>query len=262
MQKVQLPSGLHVTRCGQGQDLVLLHGWGVNSGVWAPIIAPLQARFRLHLIDLPGFGDNVNILPADYQLDSLAAMLEDAVPDNAWLMGWSMGGLIANQLALRGKVKLARLLLLATSPKFTAQPPWHGIQPAILEMFAAQLTADVGKTLHRFLAIQAMGSESARQDVKIISAAVQSRPVPTKQTLQKGLDLLETCDLRNAVSALCLPVELIFGRLDTLVPHKAMDDIAACYPGARLKLFPHASHAPFISHSEEFCDWLLECQAQ
>ncbi|MCP5077676.1 MAG: alpha/beta fold hydrolase, partial [Psychromonas sp.] len=52
---------------GQGKDLVLLHGWGVNSAVWQPVVELLGKHFRLHLIDLPGFGESKAV--ADYSLD-------------------------------------------------------------------------------------------------------------------------------------------------------------------------------------------------
>ena len=47
-----------VERFGQGPDLVLLHGWGMNGAVWHGIAQELAAHYRLHLVDLPGFGNS------------------------------------------------------------------------------------------------------------------------------------------------------------------------------------------------------------
>ena len=47
---------MHIETVGQGPDLVLIHGWALHGGVFAPLVARLSGRFRLHLVDLPGHG--------------------------------------------------------------------------------------------------------------------------------------------------------------------------------------------------------------
>ena len=47
---------LHVERLGSGPDLVLLHGWALHGGAWAPVAKRLAPRFRVHVVDLPGHG--------------------------------------------------------------------------------------------------------------------------------------------------------------------------------------------------------------
>ena len=57
-----------VERFGQGPDLVLLHGWGMNGAVWHGIAQELAAHYRLHLVDLPGFGNSPLQAGTDYTL--------------------------------------------------------------------------------------------------------------------------------------------------------------------------------------------------
>ena len=49
---------VHVDIIGQGQPLVLIHGWGMHSGVWQPLVKRLSANYMLYLVDLPGMGSS------------------------------------------------------------------------------------------------------------------------------------------------------------------------------------------------------------
>ena len=59
---------LKITSQGQGIPLVLIHGWGLNSGVWQPLAEKLSSFFKVITVDLPGYGLNVNNTLEDYSL--------------------------------------------------------------------------------------------------------------------------------------------------------------------------------------------------
>jgi pimeloyl-[acyl-carrier protein] methyl ester esterase len=240
-----------VTR-GTGPSLVLLHGWGVNSGVWEPLCETLEDHFRVTLIDIPGFGRNTSQLPAKYSLKELVALIAPCIPEQATLLGWSMGGLLAQQFALDFPSRLRQLILVASSPKFCEQDDWRGIKPGILEQFEKQLELDFSKTLKRFLAIQALGSASARDDIKQIQHHVQNYPLPSEYALRQGLKLLSETDLTGQLKHIAIPIHRLYGRLDSLVPQQAIEQIEEILKSTSLHIFPHASHAPFISHPEDF----------
>lgn len=240
-----------VTR-GTGPSLVLLHGWGVNSGVWEPLCETLEDHFRVTLLDIPGFGRNAEQLPAIYNLPELVAMIEPCIPKQATLLGWSLGGLLAQQFAIDFPDHIKQLILVASSPKFTEQDNWRGIKTGILEQFEKQLELDFSKTLKRFLAIQALGSESARDDIKQIQHYVQNYPLPSEYALRQGLRLLSETDLTGQLKQIGVPTHRLYGRLDSLVPQQAIEQIEAIHTSTSVHVFPHASHAPFISHPKEF----------
>lgn len=246
---------------GRGPALVLLHGWGLNSGVWEPLLQHLAADFRVTCIDLPGFGRNADVHLADYSVSALAQMLEPCLPDNAIVLGWSMGGLVAQQLALRYPHKFAKLVVVASSPCFQQQQDWPGIQPQVLRMFEQQLERDFGKTLERFLAIQALGSVTAKKDIKLIRQCIEQYPQPHPNALRGGLSLLSTVDQRQQLATIKLPTLRIYGRLDSLVPQQAVAKIAQLQPHCHSEVIAHASHAPFISHAEEFAHLLRDFAA-
>lgn len=245
------------TSVGQGPHLVLLHGWGLNSGVWHAIVDLLAPFYRVTTIDLPGFGVNQAQMPDSYSLENLAKGIESIMPEQAILLGWSLGGLVAQQIAFRSPQKVSQLILLATSPCFIAQAQWPGIKIPILANFKQQLLENAGATISRFLAIQAMGSPSAKQDVKLIKQYIDSYPLANPLALSAGLELLASSDLRLEFSALNMPCYVLLGRLDSLVPVKLKDCINQLNPAVQVRVFDHSSHAPFISQPACFVQFLL-----
>lgn len=243
---------LYIESMGQGPDLVLLHGWGLNGGVWQGIAPQLAARFRLHLVDLPGVGHSPVGTQQDYRLDSLVQCLLPALPARFHLLGWSMGGLLATRLALLQPERLLSLVTVASAPHFVAEPDWPGIQPQVLQAFSQQLQADPVKTIERFLAIQAMGSEHVKEDVRQLRQFLAERPAPDPAALAGGLRLLAEVDLRDQLANIRLPWLRCYGRLDALVPHAQMALVERLASGSQQQLFAGAAHAPFISHPQAF----------
>ncbi|WP_416306834.1 pimeloyl-ACP methyl ester esterase BioH [Neptunicella sp. SCSIO 80796] len=248
-----MSSSVFSCRQGSGHDLVLLHGWGVNSGVWSSLIELISTDFRITCIDLPGFGGSSDCLPEQYNLASVSDLIVPHIPSNSVILGWSLGGLVASHIAINAKVPLRGLINVASSPKFVATDNWPGISSQVLQMFTQQLNGDFTKTLDRFLAIQAMGSDSARQDVKALKKSIVQHPQPATEALYGGLNILQTADLRADLAQLTLPVLNCYGKLDSLVPQKAHLPITQLYPPThQTEVFAKASHAPFISAQQDF----------
>lgn len=248
---------LKVVTVGQGQNLVLLHGWGLNSGVWDNLVPVLSPHFNMTLIDLPGFGLNHDIVPEDYDLSSVAKLIAEVIPSQSIVLGWSLGGLIAQYIAVNKLVAMKQLVLLCTSPKFKATEEWDGIAEPVLNLFHKQLEHDFGKTLERFLAIQAMGSQSAKSDIRQLKHAIDQYPLPHKNALSGGLKLLSEVDLRDQLSQISIPTTWFFGRLDSLVPQKVAGLINDLQPEAKQVVMSKVSHAPFVSDLESFSNILL-----
>lgn len=234
---------------GRGPNLVLLHGWGMNGAVWHELAARLEADFCLHIVDLPGFGHS-RPLPADSSLADWADSVLAVVPTQAAWLGWSLGGLVATQAALQAPERVSALITLASSPRFVSQAGWPGIRAEVLSGFRQQLAEDHQQVVSRFLALQAMGSEHARDDIRRLRDSLASKPAPHPQALAAGLGLLEAVDLRAQLARLNMPLLRLYGRLDGLVPRKAAALTDALAPNSHSHVEAKASHAPFISHPE------------
>lgn len=243
-----------VERFGQGPDLVLLHGWGMNGAVWHGIVPALASRYRVHLVDLPGFGNSPLAEGVGYNLPWLAEQVATVLPEKCHLLGWSLGGLVASQLALSHPERLHSLITVASSPCFMARDEWPGIAPKVLTGFNQMLTGDFKQTIERFLAIQAMGSEHARDDIRQLRHWLAERPAPQLAALEAGLGLLAEVDLRDELTPLSLPWLRIYGRLDSLVPKASIPLLDERYPASRSVVLEKASHAPFISHPQQFIE--------
>lgn len=234
--------------------LVLLHGWGVNQGVWQAITPDLAQHVQLITPDLPGFGLNRQY-PMPYQLGAVVDQLASQIPAQSYVCGWSLGGVVAIALAKRYPQKVRQLGLIASSPYFIAQPDWPGMASTVMQQFARALSDNIAQTIERFLAIQAMGSSSARQDIKALKLAIMAYPMADPAAIEGALQLLHS-DLRTDFASLSQPIAGFYGRLDSLVPVNVIEKMRLLQPDADFTVAAQASHAPFISHTTEFCVWL------
>ncbi len=240
---------LHVERSGHGPDVVLLHGWAMHGGVFAPLVERLRARCTLHVVDLPGHGLSREAGVA-LTLDAAADAVADVVPAGALWCGWSLGGLIALHAAQRG-VPMRALAMLCASPCFVRRDDWRwGMSPEIFRDFASGLRSDWRGTLDRFLALEAFGSDHAKEELRSLRDALFARGEPAAPVLADGLELLETVDLRAGLPTLALPSAWIAGRRDRLVDPRAMAEAASLTPHASVTVIEHAGHAPFLTHAD------------
>jgi len=255
---------LHVEVIGNGPDLVLLHGWGLNSACWQNIVPQLAQHYRLHLVDLPGFGFSCDAFSHSSSLIDITTALAAVTPENATWLGWSLGGLCASHFALQYPQRVNCLVTVASSPKFMAQElavnglNWPGIKPDVLSYFNQQLAQNLPVTINRFLAIQAMGSLTAKQDIRDLKRLLSLRPEPHIDALTAGLKLLETVDLRDDLLDLTMPFYRLYGRLDTLVPQPVIELMDSALPRSGKHVFQESSHAPFISEPDNFVTILRE----
>ncbi|QTH70490.1 pimeloyl-ACP methyl ester esterase BioH [Pseudoalteromonas xiamenensis] len=235
------------------KNIVLLHGWGMNKAVWQLVNDALQSNPDLHVraLNLPGFG-GANWERDSYTLTAAADELAQQLEDDSILVAWSMAGLFAIDIATRYPQKVAKIILVGSSPFFLGSAQWNGIKPDVLQQFMEALTTNPAKTVERFLAIQAMGSEHAKDDIKCLRTWLAQEASASPIALAGGLNLLKECDLRQQFAALQMPILGIFGRLDALVPVKVVDELYKLNPAFRAEILPKASHAPFISHREDF----------
>ncbi|WP_031429585.1 pimeloyl-ACP methyl ester esterase BioH [Methylomicrobium agile] len=248
---------IHTETYGHGKPIVMVHGWGMHSGIWRPFAKALAGHYRVTCVDLPGHGRSGRI--SAFDLEHLAPALLAAVGDEpaCWL-GWSLGATVALDIASRFPDRTDRLLLLAGNPRFvrthdgTDDPDhWPGVSLRVLEAFSGQLTADAQQTLLRFLALQVHGLPETKALLKILKAAVFECAPPDNASLLQGLQVLKEADLRLAVAAFDRPVAAILGGRDTLVPHAVGAHLQRLQPKLQLHRLEKAGHVPFLTHQQQ-----------
>lgn len=238
-------------------DLVLLHGWGMNNAVWGNWPAQLAktTALRVTLLALPGH-DRVPfdpLLGTGDPRENLAAWADHCLnraPERACWLGWSLGGLVALAAALQAPQRVTGLIPIGSSPRFTTTTGWpHAMNPVLLDQFGKQLQEDPAATLAHFLALQVLHSETGRQVLKGLRVALAAQPAPDFAALATGLQILKTVDLRSDLSQLSVLSLWLFGRLDRLVPIGTADHLSC--PTAAVHRLSEAAHTPFLSHPEE-----------
>lgn len=230
-------------------DLVLLHGWGMNSAVWEGLPL-LGERLKPHPIDLPGHGGQ----PFDAARRWLPNWADDCLqqaPEQAVWLGWSLGGLVAMQAALQAPKRVRALILMTSTPRFVQAVDWRAAVPEdTLDQFSNSLLDDPKGTLERFLALQVRGSTEARTTLRRLRDELARRPAPVPEALAAGLELLRDEDLRGPLPDLRPPTLWLFGERDTLTPPSVAERVALLLPEARTRVIAGAAHAPFLSHAD------------
>ena len=237
--------------------LALLHGWGMTPRVFDALAAQLKDDCTLLPLALPGHGD-ARIL-SDNSLATWASHIAEQLPAQAILLGWSLGGQLAMRIALDCPAQISRLILVSTTPKFVLSQDWPaGMPEQDLQAFGADLQHDTRGTLLRFLSLQTRGAMRQKAILQDLRASFFTQPLPDTQALQAGLDMLMQSDLRAEASLLAQPTTVIHGSLDKLTPPAAADWLASSIPSAHYTLIDGAAHAPFLSHTPQVAEAILE----
>ena len=255
-------SALHAEVSGRGRrDLVLLHGWGMNLRVWDAVAAALARRFRVIAIDLPGHGASDWDLTAPHPAAQVFRVHETLAPltTRYHLVGWSLGGQFALDLAAALPAGIERLVLVATTPRFLAGPDWRcGLKPAALQKLAAGVRAGPAQAVSGFLKLQVRGlapRTAARVRAELQQALVRGGAAHP-EALAWGLERLRVGDLRTQLAQVKKPALVIAGRDDRITPPAAARALAAALPKGRYRSLAGAGHVPFLSHPEAFANLL------
>ena len=245
---------IHLETFGQGKPIVLVHGWAMHSGIWREFARQLALNYRVICVDLPGHGRSEAI--DTFTLARISAELVKAIPEQSYCwLGWSLGATVALDMAARYPERVSSLILLAGNPAFVGSAPtttqWPGMDVLLLGAFAAQLNENCQATLLRFLSLQIKGLPDQKACLKNLKTAVLECAAPDKNTLQSGLGILKQADLRLVLSGLNIPVSVILGGLDALVPVAVGEKMQQLLSSLELNVIDSAGHVPFLSHSRE-----------
>jgi pimeloyl-[acyl-carrier protein] methyl ester esterase len=224
----------------------------MNSGAFALLRSALN-EFPSDALDLPGHGKRP--WRAEHAgLAAHAALLASELPQRCVLVGWSMGGQLALELARLHPERVQALVLLATTPKFPQTTDWpHGLDSRTRAVFRMMLERDWRQTLDDFIALQLRGSRDAASVQQALQQSLLEQGLPVAAAMQAGLDWLDEVDLRAVISDVHQPTLVIAGQHDRVTPPAAGRWLAEQLPqGQHLEVL-RAGHAPHLSHTAEVC---------
>ena len=236
-----------VSEKADAPHLVLIHGWGLHSGVWDKVIEPLRAFAHVTVIDRAGYGNSPMMTLAKEQQAIL-----DIAPPCAIYIGWSLGGAIVIDMALQYPKRVMAVVAVATNPCFLQRNNWRCAMPsADFNEFLDSVRASAYVALVRFMGLQCQGSATQREDMRFLQGQLENCPIPHRDVLLNGLKELFAADIRSGLQYLHCPILWVMGEKDSL----AKVDVNALLALNRLiavNTISDAAHAPFVSHPESF----------
>ena len=220
------------------ERLVLLPGWSYPAAVLQPLAGALHGdALRVELAELPALED-----PQQW-LDELDARL----PPDCWLGGWSLGGMLAAELAARRGAACHGLITLASNACFVQREDWPVAMPAAqFADFRDGVAAAPAAALKRFDLLAVRDADEPRALARQLAARGDS-----SAALLAGLDCLAQLDLRAALREWAGPHLHLLGGRDALVPREVARALGELAPNARIELLDDASHALPLSHAAQ-----------
>jgi 3-oxoadipate enol-lactonase len=223
--------------------LLLIMGLGASARVWFRLVPHLVVRYRTLLFDNRGTGDSDPVsgpLSMDEMVADAVAVLDAAGVERAHVIGVSMGGMIAQDLALAHRDRVASLVLgCTTAGGRSGSPPWRLLA-------ASALRPVLGAARTWPLIAPALFAERTRreQPERVAEDLCQRRLDDTSpRTLYAQLAAVARHDTREALPSLAgLPTLVLHGDEDALVPVERGRELASLIPGARLVVVPGAGH--------------------
>jgi len=260
---------IHAVERGAGPPIVLVHGVSLGVAAWAPQLRQLADRHRVIAIGQRGHGQS---LAGDdgYSMERLADDLRDVLialdVTGAVLVGHSMGGMVAQLLAVRHPddvtARLRALVLVATS----AQPITAGpAGPLVAAGLASGASRGLGRAERRGqglfpsdgLALWAtratFGAHPAPADVELTRSMIAAMSPSAVSGL---LGPLFAFDVHRQIHAIDLPTHVVVGTRDVLTPPRMARTIVDQIPGATLHVFDGCGHMVMLERADELCDLL------
>jgi pimeloyl-ACP methyl ester carboxylesterase len=246
------PPATHLTRYrgGDGPPVVLLHGLGVDWRSWRPVLGALERRHDVIALDLPGFGRSSplprGVPPQPVTLaDAVAAELDALSLSSPFLVGNSLGGSIALELARRGRAQR----VVAIAPAGLERAAERGYVAVLDELM--RLRARVAAPLAR-LATAPLPARTALLGglrtrpwrVAADDAADELRAFARSPAFQSTLASSLGRYAPSALHEIAVPVRVAFGTLDVMLGAFTAPRFAAAIPGAELVALPGLGHVP------------------
>ena len=247
---------VHYEAYGQGEPVILVHGWLGSWRYWLPTMKVLAEKYRTYGIDLWGFGDSDKSDADRYTIADYADLIYEFMQkigiERATYVGHSMGGLIGTRLALQHPEKISKLIVVG-SPIVGRSVSFYlrllG-QPRLARMvWGPRFVQHMG---HRFLAYWLAGKwHHWYQEIVDDTAKV------THEAACLAMRDMVNTDLSPELPRLPMPLLAFYGKKDNVVDPKQAN-LYRHLPNARLVEFNQAKHFPMLDEPERFYNVLLK----
>jgi 3-oxoadipate enol-lactonase len=247
---------LYWEESGEGDPLLLIQGLGYSAAMWHRVIPAFEARYRVIRYDARGIGRS-DVPEGPYTIELVAAdamaVLDAAGVDRAHVLGISLGGIVAQEVALTYPARTRSLTLLATHPAGTAAE-WPGQE--VLTMLAERATLPFEEAVRVSLPY----GYAPTTDPELIEEDIALRlAIPTcgegyERQLYGGIGYPGTHD---RLSQIAVPTLVVTGDQDRMVPPANTDILAEAIAGAQRMVIAGAGHILITDATDALTDAVL-----
>jgi 3-oxoadipate enol-lactonase len=235
---------------GDGPPLLLIQGLGYGGRGWGPALDLLAEDFTVAAFDNRGFGGS-DVPPGPYRVGELAedarAVLDAAGFERTHVVGASLGGMVAQELALAHPDRIHKLVLACTTPGGESAYPMPA-QTVSLMLEAPTMPPDVA--LRRFVE-NALGDGGSEDLVDRIVAYRTANP-PDLGGWQSQASAGAAHDALDRIGSIRAPTLVVHGTEDAVVDPRNAELLGERIPGARVELLPGCGHLPFWEEPARF----------
>jgi pimeloyl-ACP methyl ester carboxylesterase len=242
---------------GRGEPLLMLQGWGMDITGSQYIIEPLSQQFKVIVFDNRGTGRS-DVTPGNYTTrllaDDAAALLDHLGIANAHVLGWSMGGMIAQELVLAYPEKVDRLVLSASSAKVTAKSAfiaWSNVEA----INRGELQTSVNWQLSFCFSKALFANEALLFEVKE-SALNPAYPVRLDGLISQ-FAAVESHDRRKQLRRIKSPTLVLGAAEDSIIDVDQVKALALEIDNSQLRILP-GGHMHHIEYSELFARTVIQ----
>jgi 3-oxoadipate enol-lactonase len=238
---------------GSGEPVVLIHGLSMDSSTWFNQVPVLSQEYQVIVFDNRGVGQTDAPHAAystEMMADDAAALLKFLNLDSAHILGFSMGGMIAQTLALKYPELVKSLLLTATAARFPARAK-HLVQ-IWLRMLNENVSLETS-TRDSFLWVYTNGFFEHDETVTASVNRALNHPYPLSTNGFAGqVAALMHHDTRSHISQISVPTLVLLGKDEILIPVEFSEELAAKIPKAELVILERGGHNCWMEFPESF----------
>ena len=238
---------------GQGHPLVMIRGVGSNADHWYEQVPILSKKYQLLVFDNRGIARTSDpggsFSTKDMAADTVALM-EAVGIKKAHVLGYSMGGMIAQELALAYPAKISGLILVATdcgiSLRIEARPEYSRLFTEMIRLGTNEAKTAAADCLF------AKQTFESRPDIIQRYAEVSLRFSASRKTLERQWEAITRHDACSRLQNITAPTLVITGSEDVLIPPENARTLAERIPNAQLRLIDGGGHLFVVEQPQQF----------
>jgi len=251
----QTPVAMNVRVTGPagGRPILFIHGYSLSSSIWAcQFDSDLALDHHLIAIDLPGHGGSAAfdgpVDPSEWAA-SVHSVLDSLEVSTCTVVAWSYGGVVLGDFLAHGGIERVTAVMLVSAAPMLTPPSPTPTGDAFFDLALLMESPDLetrDRATEDFLRLLRVDPLPEATQTALLADALKVHPRVRSALLNR------TVDHRDLFASLEVPVVLVHGDDDALMPLAVSESVSAIIPGSELSRYASTGHAPFIAESDRF----------